>query len=488
MTPAQGGGVARTSLKYPLVTTPTRAAIYARISNDAEGTGAGVARQLEDCQHLATTLGWGIGGEYVDNDLSAYTAKRRPEYQRMLEDLADGLLDGVIVYHIDRLTRRPIELEQFLGVVDTAKVRHVKFVTGDTDLNTGDGLLVARMLAAVAANESASKSRRVARKHQQNAAEGRPHRGSVRAFGYERDSVTIRPDEAHVFRTLVARFLAGESSRSLATWLTTEAVPTVTGSGWTTSTIKGMLTNARYAGLRVHRGQVVAPGQWEAIITEDEHRRILAKYAEKKSTGRRAPQRYLLTGLLRCGKCENRLYSSARTTNGKSTRRYVCLSGPDHGGCGRLTVTADPLERFIADAVLYRLDTTELADTLAGRNSTDARTQGLTLVLDQDQALLDELSLAYANREITMREWMTARKPIEQRAETTKRQLGQITRTGALTGLVGNGADLSRSWNTLTLSRQHAIVSALLDHAIIKPGTPGVRVLDPTRVSPVWRL
>ena len=32
----------------------------------------------------------------------------------MLADLADGLVDGVMVYNIDRLTRRPVELEQFL--------------------------------------------------------------------------------------------------------------------------------------------------------------------------------------------------------------------------------------------------------------------------------------------------------------------------------------------------------------------------------------
>ena len=34
----------------------------------------------------------------------------------MMADLADGLVDAVLVYHIDRLTRRPIELEQFMSV------------------------------------------------------------------------------------------------------------------------------------------------------------------------------------------------------------------------------------------------------------------------------------------------------------------------------------------------------------------------------------
>ena len=75
-----------------------------------------------------------MAGEYVDNDLSAYTGKHRPEYERMLADLADGLVDAVLVYNIDRLTRRPAELEQFHEAVDRAGVRHVRFVTGDTDI------------------------------------------------------------------------------------------------------------------------------------------------------------------------------------------------------------------------------------------------------------------------------------------------------------------------------------------------------------------
>jgi site-specific DNA recombinase len=405
----------------------------------------------------------------------------------MMRDLADGLIDAVIVYNIDRLTRRPAELEDFSQAVEAARVRHVRFVTGDTDLSTDDGLLMARMLGAFAAKESANIGRRVRRKAEQNAAEGRPHRGSRRAFGYDNDMVTVIPEEATILRTLVQRFLAGESTRSLATWLNDQEVRTVTGSPWVTSTLKGILTNPRYAGLRTHRGIVVAPGMWEAIISEDDHRRVLAKYAEKKMSNRRTPQRYVLSGMLRCGKCGTRLYSSARTTNGRATRRYVCLSGPDHGGCGGTTVTADPLERFVCDTVLYRLDTPAMTDVLAGRSSADERTQELTRALDDANEQLEELSLAYANRDITMREWMTAKKPITGRLEAAQRQLAQVTHTTALTGLVGNGEALGRTWGTLNLSRQVAIVNALIDHITIGPGKPGATSLDLDRVSITWR-
>lgn len=395
----------------------------------------------------------------------------------------------MLVYHIDRLTRRPIELEQFLVTVDAAKVRHVRFVTGDTDISTGDGLLVARMLAAVAASESATKARRVKRKAAQNAAEGKPHVSHTRPFGYEHDGITIRTDEAEVLRQVVARFLAGESMRSLATWLTDQEIPTVTGNAqWASSTLRNILRNPRYAGLRAHHGQIVAKGIWEPIITDDDHRRVLAKMEQSKHSGRRTPQRYLLSGLLRCSKCGVRLYSSARReSNGATRRRYVCLSGPDHGGCGRLTIVADPLERLIADAVLFRLDTPELADTLAGRSSADQRTHELTTLLDEDTQQLEELADAYAQRHISMTEWLRAKKPITARLEQTQRQLARMTRTTALTGLVGNGQQLGRSWSDLNLSRQNAIVAAIIDHAVIGPGTQGATMIDPARVTIVWR-
>ena len=464
--------------------TPGAAAIYARISSDLEGSGLGVARQVEDCRRLADSLGWTVAEEYVDNDLSAYSGKARPAYQRMLEDLRDGLRDAVLVYHVDRLTRRPAELEEFVAAVDAAKVRHVRFVVGDMDLGTGDGLMIARILGAMAANESATKSRRVRRKLEQNAAQGLPHGGRTRPFGYEDDKVTVREDEAVVIRTLAARFLAGESLRSLAAWLDAEGIRTVTGREWRTTTLRTILASGRIAGLREHQGTVVGPAVWPPIITEDEHRRILARMAERARSGRRTPQRYLLTGLLRCGKCEGRLWSSPRVT----TRRYVCLSGPDHGGCGKLTVTADPLERLLAAAVLYRLDTPELADALAGKATKDAQTAAVAERLAADMEQQDELAKAYAARQITLREWMTARAPIEARIGDAERRLARATRTDALAGLVGNGDALRAQWAVLNLSRQHAIVRAVLDHAVIGPGTSGARTLDPARVQPVWRI
>jgi DNA invertase Pin-like site-specific DNA recombinase len=467
------------------MTRVSAAAIYARISSDQEGTGLGVNRQLEDCRRLAAELDWPIAAEYVDNDVSASGGRPRPEYERMLADLSDGSCDAVLVYHVDRLTRRPIELEEFLEVVTAAKVRHVRFVAGgDLDVGNGDGLMVLRLLSAVAANESATKSRRVKRKWDQRAEAGLPHGGYHRPFGYADDKVTVRDDEAKVIRALAQRYLAGESLRSLATWLDQQGIRTVDGGPWKTTTLRAMLSSARIAGLREHRGQVIGAAVWKPIITERLRSRILARMTDLAVSGRRSPRRYLLSGLLRCAKCGNTLYSAARINR----RRYVCLGGPDHGGCGRLTVVAPPLEALLAEAVLFRLDTPELADALAGRAAQDGHAAALGQQLADDRSQLDELAQLYASKRVSAREWLAARTPIEARIHSNETALARMTRSDALAGLVGQGDRLRTVWERLPLTRQHAIVRAVLDHAVVAAGTSGARTLDPNRVTPVWRL
>ncbi|HYA45111.1 MAG TPA: recombinase zinc beta ribbon domain-containing protein, partial [Acidimicrobiales bacterium] len=271
---------------------------------------------------------------------------------------------------------------------------------------------------------------------------------------------------------------------SLTGWLNAQRIATVRGGPWLSQTLHEMLPSQRLIGLRVHRGEIVGKAAWPAILTEQQHERILAGMAQAKLTRQRVPRRYLLSGLLRCGRCGHTLFSAAR----KTERRYLCLSGPDHGGCGRLAVVADPLEAHIAEAVLFRLDTPELAAALEGRTSGDEKLLRIGQDLADDRAMLDDLAASFGRREITTREWAAARQPIEARIHQAETFLARSTRNDALTGVVGQGKTLRAAWNTLNLTRQNAIVRAVLDHADVGPGTPGVHSFDPARVSPVWRL
>jgi len=460
------------------------AAIYTRISSDQEGTGLGVARQEQDCRELAARLGWPVAGVYQDNDVSAFSKRPRPAYQRMLRDLRAGRLDAVLVYHLDRLVRRPIDLEEFNQVLDDAGVSSVQFVSGHSEISTDHGLFVLRSLGNFAALESAAKSRRLKRKYQQMAEMGLPSMGGTnRAFGYLNDRVTIDEDEAAVIRTLVARFLAGESWRSLTAWLQEQDIRTPTGGQWGSTRVRTMLLSPRLAGLREHNGVVVGPAVWPGIITVEERDRMLALVAQRKATGRRSPRRYLLSGMLRCSKCGGKMFAAARAEG----RRYVCRSGPDHGGCGKSMIQAEPVEQLVTAGVLHRLASPALTQAMTGRARDDQQAERLAREIDADQEQLNELAGMFADKAITSAEWRTARDRIDTRLRHARRPLIDLTHTDSLEGLDLAG-DLHAQFAELELERQHAIIGAVLDHVVILPGTPGARSVDPARVEPVWRL
>jgi len=426
-----------------------------------------------------------IAEEYVDDDISAYSGKQRPAYQRMLRDLAEGRRDGVIVWHMDRLHRRPVELERFVETCAKAGVRDVVTLSGDIDLVGGDGLLLARLLAAVAANESQSKGRRVARKAQEIAESGRPTMGGLRPFGFLDDRVGHHPGEAPVVRELAARALAGESLTSLARWLQSEGVATVSGSDWRTNTVRQVLTNPRMWGMRVHRGQVIGPGVWDPIITAEEGERLRRLLLDPARRTNRTSRRYLLTGMLTCGKCGKPLHATPK--NG--VRRYGCTMGPNFQGCGGIFIYAEMLERFITDAVLYRLDSPQVHQALSGTTHDDDEARDLAHEIEQDERRLSDLAEMFADGEISRAEWKTARAKIEPRQTQNRRALARLNGRDALADYAGRGDELRAAWDGLNLSRQVAVVKSVLTGATILPATvPGRTGLDIERVVPDWRV
>lgn len=461
-----------------------RAAIYTRISSDPTGEQLGVSRQLQDCRELAHRRGWEVAVEHVDDDVSAYNARTRPAYRELLRDIREQTVDAVVVWHLDRLHRQPKELEEFFEACDGAGLTLLASVSGDTDLASDDGRFAARILGAVARKESDDKSRRIRRKAAELASRGKVAGGGTRPFGYESDRLTIRPAEAAIIRDAAKRVLAGESVRSVCADLNRRDVPTVTGSPWRTQTMRRMLKSGRISGQRDYHGEIVAQAEWPAVITPAQTTRLRALLNDPSRRTNRTARRYLLTRLLRCDLCGERLVARPRDDG---RRRYVCASGPDFSGCGKLYVVADELEALIVEAVLYRLDTPELASGLrAGLASPDV--QPHQDEIEAASAHLDELAAAYGARQITMSEWLTARKPIEDRLSRAKTELAKHDRATILDGFVGHADQLRERWTGLPLSRQSTIVGALLDHAVIGPGRRGFNRFDPQRVRPVWRV
>jgi site-specific DNA recombinase len=229
-----------------------RTAIYARISSDREGDNLAVSRQLADCEALAGRRGWRVVERYVDSDISAYSGKQRPEYLRMLEDIEVGAVEAVVVYHADRLHRHPRELEDFIDLCQRTKTR-LATVSGDVDLSTHEGQLIARIQGAVARKESDDKSRRIRRKHEELASAGKVSGGGSRPYGYEPDKRTVRPEEAEMIRDCARRALAGDSLRSICLDLNERGIASAGGKRWSSQTLRRMLMSARISGQREHR-------------------------------------------------------------------------------------------------------------------------------------------------------------------------------------------------------------------------------------------
>jgi DNA invertase Pin-like site-specific DNA recombinase len=460
-----------------------RAGIYARISSDRDGDQLGVTRQIEDCRREAERRGFVVDDVYVDDDISAWSGKHRPEFERMVDDLRSRQIGAVVVWHLDRLTRHPRELETFIDLCDELRVE-LGCVTGEVDLSSHIGRLTARMLGGLARYESDHKSERIRRKHEEIAANGRVSGGGSRPYGYEADKVTIRAAEAAIVRECATRLLAGEPIRSIARDLNERGVTSASGGAWSPQSLRRMLASPRISGQRTHRGEIVAKAVWPAIISEDDGAKIRALLANPERRTNKAARRYLLGGLLVCSHCGERLVARPRSGG---QRRYACAKGPGFSGCGKTYINAEEVERFVTEAVLIRLDSAALQRTLERRQRKAPDAQRWLAEMEQAQEQLVELAAAYGNRELSMDELRAARKPIEQRLTNARKQLNKVSRSSVLDRYVGHGEGLRADWHSLDLSQQHAIVAAVVDSVVVGPARRGYNRFDESRLTPVWR-
>jgi site-specific DNA recombinase len=463
----------------------TNAAVYCRISDDREGAGLGVARQEADCRALALSRGWDVLEVFIDNDLSAYSGKVRPDYRRLLNGMKGREFDAVITWHTDRLHRSPSELEEFISICEGASVRVESVQAGNIDLSTPSGRMVARMLGSTARYESEHKSDRIKRKALEAAQSGKPWGGSDRPFGFESDRIAVRESEAVIIRDLATRFLAGESLSSLCKWLAKNEITTTRGGAWKLTGVARVLGGARWSGQREHHGEIIAKAVWPAIITPEETARIRAILDDPERRTNRSARSYLLAGLLRCGKCG--ISMVARPTS-DGVRRYVCPGPPQGSGCGHTFIRADTLEQFVTEAVLYRLDSPELADALAGRVNSDEKAVTAQAQMVSTRAKLVELAEMFALGEISRLQLLAAQKVAQKQLTQAEKILASTTQTTILESHIGNARALADKWESLNLNRQKAIVGTLLDHLEIGPGVKGRKAFDPSRVKPVWRL
>jgi DNA invertase Pin-like site-specific DNA recombinase len=463
-------------------TAPSRIAIYLRQSLDAKDDRAAVQRQLSACQrwvklHRPEAK---VVAIFEDNDTSA--SKRgvvRKEWQRMLSEAQAGEFDLIVAYHLDRLTRT---IRDLLPLLDLATHHGVgtTTVSGEIDLSSDMGRLVAGILAVVAQAEVDRKGARQVLANEQRRAAGKPTQGGRRAFGYEVDGMTVVASEAKLIRRACDAFLSGTPLSAIAREWNAAGVRTVLGRPFGHHAVALILSNPRNAAI-VATGpdrDELGPAAWPAIVTQDTYRAVRAKLADpqrRTNQNRGGERRRLLTGVALCGICADESTTVVGGSRGRGLPVYMC-SGAVKGHLQRI---AEPLDEVVEEHALALLGSPLAAELLIDGDAPDVDVlsrERLALVAQQDSA-----AALFAERGINAKQLKVITAKLTARIDKIDAQLSHSTRERVLGDLV-RAADPAPVWASMSIARRQAVLRALGTYTIergIVGGTREARRRDP---------
>ena len=325
-------------------------AIYTRISRDDIGDGLGVQRQEEDCLALASRRGLHVRQVLCDNDVSAFSGKNRPGYQRLLDTIRQGQTSHVLAWAPERLHRSPRELEDFLELIERHNVQVETVKAGTWDVSTSHGRLVARMLGAVSRAESERTGERVSRAHQQAKANGR-WRGPI-PYGMRAGPVAGLPEvddeQAQVIRGIADRLLRGDALTRIAADLNAAGVRPRRGVAWTHTGVRRLLESPALGGL-VRVDDELRAAAFAGVVDAATWRSIQASIRSRPRGEARRPREKLtlLGGIMVCAK-----------------HGYICVgSSATHGaiycaaaaGQCHVMIKREPVDRLVTATVIRRL-------------------------------------------------------------------------------------------------------------------------------------
>lgn len=491
----------------------SRAVIYARVSRaDKHGSTTSVDDQVRELREALSHAGIReVHAPLEDRALSGSKANvRRPRWEELRALVASDSVDVVALWETSRSTRR---MSVWIEFRDLCAEHGVKWFVRDHLVDPA-GLsdrLTGTILAAVAENESGQTAERVRRGIRAKAAQGMPHGKEI--YGYRRvyddatgelSHVDILPYESNIIRWLVDSALAGRALRSLATELNDRGVAAPsdaiaarkhrapTGATWTGRTIKQILVSPTYTGIRRHKptpkyGKKIteAPADhtaaWEAIVTEDEHVRLIALLtdpARNNRAGASAGVVHFLSGVLRCNKCNGPMRADRTVRAGKTQEYYICGSSRCRGSSVRRTDAED----LISALVVARLSRTDAGPVHAPDTSpeTDARA-----ILDTAEARLNELADAFASGALSLTAYGAAEKRLQAQVDDARKALAD-----AVVPILPADFDTSRpqaAWDSASPETRQAVCRALFSTIVVGPTPRGRLPFDPNRIQPEWR-
>ena len=325
---------------------------------------------------------------FVDEGITGTSARKRPEFLRMIRQCKQGKIDIVLTKSISRFARNTVDC---LNYVRALKELGIAVIFEKENMNTLeiDSEILITMLGAFAQSESESISANVRWGIRQAMKEGKATIQYKYLYGYRKGDdgkPEIIPDQAEVVRKIYDLFLSGTPVRGIQEYLNTSALPNINGEPkWARSAIDSILTNEKYCGdvllqktyiddcinkkVKKNTGQLpmyLVQNHHEGIISRKTFdaaqaelaRRSAGKSPSKKNapTGRsRYSSKYALSDRLYCGECGTR-YQRCTWRNRDGSKRIVwrCVSRVDYGNkyCHNSpTLDEEPLHRAILAAI-----------------------------------------------------------------------------------------------------------------------------------------
>jgi len=481
-----------------------RAVLYARISEDTTGQAAGVERQVKDARALAEARGWTVVGTFRDNDISALTGKHRPGYSALMDAVAAGGVDRIVVFHTSRLWRNRAERAQAFELLREHRVSVVAVRGPELDMTSAAGRGIAGLLGEFDTMESEVKSERVKRAAQQRRAEGRAN-GPV-LYGWRREYVhdeagrrigsrdVVDEDQAAIVQEIVRRLLDGDSLNAIARDLSDRKVPTpyatqvarkrmkgATAHSWIASSVRKLALRPANVGLLTHNRKPAGRAAWDPIIDEADHAAVTALLSNptRRISYVQHERRHLLTwGIGECGVCGG--YLRVAPKSGKLL--YVC----DVSGCvGRREERVDAVVEAL---VVRRLEEADASDLLTPRQASQTALRDATRRAEELRDRLEQSAAMFAEGAITADQMRVITQKIEPQlaeADAQVRRLSTPTLRVPLPVKGVTGRKAAETWAALSLHERRAIMGALGLRVRIMPTRPGPG-FDPSSLVIEW--
>ena len=340
-------------------TRKLRCAVYTRKSSEEglEQEFNSLDAQREACEaYIASqrSEGWALVRDHYDDGGISGGTLERPALQRLLSDIDDGLVDVVVVYKIDRLSRSLMDFSKLVEVFDRNNVTFVS-VTQSFNTTTSMGCLTLNILLSFAQFEREVTAERIRDKVKASRMKG-IFMGGNPPYGYKPKDrkLVIDEEEARHVRWIFSRFLEIGSATELAREATRRGICTPRGNAMSKNFLYRILNNRVYIGEAVHKGTGYA-GEHQRLIdqrTWDRVHSILQESPRLRANNTRTDTPALLKGLLYDP--DGAAFSPTHTSKGdRLYRYYVSQTVLKHGAgkCPVARVPAAEIEAAVIDQI-----------------------------------------------------------------------------------------------------------------------------------------